>query len=1472
MLTGIEANYPNKDYVGVFSFVYKGATVKNVRVENSTFVGGQNVGAIAGMNAGRIENSVANSDVTANSHAAGGITGVNSGYINCSVNGGNVKTSGMYAGGISGVNTGSISDIYNKGSVSAQTYVGGIVGLNNGTNGNAVVERAFQLGQISGNVKGNVSGDNMNAAIKQCRHIQGSDIKNVSAFNNGGSVSASAARPAYEFKSKAAFSDWTGFDNNFMFVADVNHPILKAEYVKVSGIEFAAGSTIKLRPGEEIRLGERVVPSHASIQKIKLSVETGSEYCELSDGVVKINEDAKVGSYITVAGEAEGAVGIAQIEIIPIRVESVELNSEADRTTVAPGTQLQLFTQVNPINSTVKDIRYTSSNPFADVDVDGVLRVSQDAPVGLEFTVTASSYDNISISDEMTFTVIEAQVKSVEVTNSVFDFKVTGSVDLVGNAVTESITTDEVDFEIISEKTTAQGARIVGRKLYADLPGEICVVARYAGVNSKEVVFTANEEPVTGVEFLNGNSFPVNGALNIIAQALPDYATFRDVTLSIVEDNDVGATLEGNILTAKSTGMVTLKAEAGGKYATMTVYVEPASETIVEVAGISLDVDSYLLTRTLTLVPIVEPSNAQVAVYFEIVSDGGTGVELVDGKLQNAKRPGKIILSAYTSNFRTFVTVEAKKVAVESVYFTSANRFKITRSLKLDVATNPANPTYPYVNYQIISSTANGADVVDGILTAQSVGEIVLRAWVDGVPSGEFKVYAEKEPVTDVRFTSTSKSFKHTESLILEAMALPMQATYKNVEYSIDESGTTAGIDANINGNVLTAKAPGTVTVIMRCDGHDYPVVIAVEKEPVISVSELETKLWSKNKSEKQFRTSGVLELTAHVYPFNATYRGIEVSIFNDGNTGAKFLSSKDADIDRDGAAVMSKEILSGEWDSIYLAAKFEGTITVRIKSLDNPQIYIDQAVTVKEEFVSDIHFGMKRGDAINTAALATEQITSETVVGDKNGVDYYYFDKMYFLSNIYVNGSLSQTFSLSYDVFAYAADTSVDPTYGEEYVLYYYKNKADLDSGNVAKRIEVGSAEDNYLVKQGDKLIAKNKKAKIWLVAVSTHGDKDVSGVMHEVISQAVELTIYPTNISDLKSLRVNVETGVVSGGTAAISDMSGYEVIVESSKINFTKFISTIYTKLWLKLYKYNIDKYKVTLNVVFDRGTADEYKFNVPMTVAVDQDNEVEFQGIQAVPADQLSSIKGGDQYNAIVIFDLSSSARIFRQTIEFDKGVKFMYLYGDSSIQHKNLDFAFNNGDSPVEVTLHNINYEANQGKHAMRVNGSGRLTLNVKGDVTLRGGASRDGSDGWDGSSYIFDAAGGVHGHDANMNWNPFAERPDGQDGKNGKDGKTGRDGKDGENGGNGGFGIRLAIDDNVTPNFDQDSRLQLIGIDGGNGGRGGDGGLGGDGGKKGSGLVLGIPYNGKDGKRGNDGSRGVNGGPGYAGELNSWDY
>ncbi len=1463
LLTGINAYCPNKDNVGVFSFIYKGGVVKNVRVENSTFIGNQNVGAIAGMNAGRIEGAVANSDVTSNTNAAGGVVGANSGYISCSVNSGNVKALGMYAGGISGVNTGNISDIYNKGSVSAQTYVGGIAGLNNGKSSKAVIERAFQVGEVSGNVRGNVSGDNMNAAIKQCRYIQGSDIKAISAFNSGGNIMACIARPAYEFKTKSAFSDWIGFENNFMFLADVNHPILRAEYVKVSGIEFGAGKSIKLRPGDELELGAYVTPSHASVQKIKLDINSGGEFCLLTDGVIKIKNDAQVGSFITVVGEAEGVVGLTQIKIVPIRVESIELMSNDNRETVVPGAQLQLSTKIYPNNASIKDVRYTSSNSLADIDADGVLRVSQDAPVGLIFTVTASSYDNISISDVMTFTVIEAQVKSVDVTNTVTDFKVTGSLNLMGLAVTESLTTDEVEFEIIPEKTTAEGARIVGGKLYADLPGEISVFARYAGANSEPVVFVAKEEPVTSIEFLNNNSFPINQALNIIALALPDYATFRDVTLTLVGGENTGAMLNGNILTAESTGMITIRAEASGVYATITVYAEPASEVDVDVTGISLAKDSYLLTRTLTLVPVIEPSNAQAAVYFEIVSDGGTGVELVNGKLQNAKRPGLILLCAYTSKFRTYVTVEAQKVEVENVYFTNVNRFKITKSLALNVATNPANPTYPEVNYQIISSTANGADISDGILTAQSVGEIVLRAWVDGVPSSEFKVYADKEPVTDVRFTSSSKSFKHTESLILEAMALPMQATYKNVEFHIDESGTTDGIEANINnGNVLTAKAPGVVTVIMSCDGHDYPVIISVDKEPVIGVSELETRLWTKNTLETEFKTSGILELTAYVYPFNATYQNIEISIVNDGGTKARFVNTPDEKINWDNNPVTAKRILAGEKNAIYLAARYANNITVRVKSLDNTEIYSDYNIVVNEEYVSEIYFGMLSDSAINTAKLAQEDISSDMIVGNRNEKDYYYFNKMFFITNqLDENKNLKETYSLTYSVFAYANDRVVEPTFDDEYELYYYKNYDDYQNKNIEKRIKVGSDEDKYLVKQGSKLIANTKKVTLWLIAVSKHGEKNAQGNQVEIVSDPMELTIYPTNIADLKSLAIDETSGIIKGsktGTASIKDMSGYEVTVKSNKINFTKFISTQYTELWLKLYKYSVKSYDVTVDVLFDYGKDDEYRFRIPTE---------NFHGIQSIPKNQVSSnIQGGSQYNAIVIYDFNFNKYTFNNEVEFDNGVKYMYLYGNQAQQHLGINFVFNNV-SPVEITLHDINYVANASKHAIRIKGDGHLTLNVLGNVTIQGGASSNGKNGSDGKSYstIERASSGARGKDGNMNWNPFGDVPSGQDGFDGSKGNKGGDGENGKNGTNGGFAIRLAKDNNITLNIESPSMLKLVGINGGNGGDGGDGGRGQNGGHGGGGgngdvkyaVFAAVPGNGGNG---GNGGRGGNGG------------
>ena len=726
MLSGINAGYDEADYTGVFAFIYSGATVKNVRVEKSRFIGRQNVGAIAGLNAGTIDGSFVNAEIKVSANSGGGIAGANSGLISRCVNAGNIRVANNYAGGISGVNSGNIRDSYNKGSVSATMYAGGIAGINNGDN--AVIERAFQVGTVSANASANIVGDNMRGTVKQCRFVEGAELKNVCAFN-GGKVYSSIARPQSEFNNGRAFNDWQNFEANFTFVSSAKYPILRAEYIEVSQVQFEQGSSAKLKPGESVSLGARVLPDHASAQEVTLNIESGAEYCSLKDGIVYLNDDAEAGEYIIIKGQAEGVTELFTIEIIPIRVEEVRLFSKDGKTTVAPAGEIDFDTTVYPANASIKDVRYITSSPFADIDAYGRMKVSLDAPIGLEITVTASSYDNIGIYDAFVVKVVEAQVKSVEVSNSIKNFKVTQSLALSGVAVTESLSADDVDFEIIEAGTTALGARVVNGALYADMPGDIYVVAKYAEVKSSPVLFVAEEEPVTNVVFRNGNTFSVDSALNLIVEITPQNATYDKVNFSIVGTNNVGAELNGNTLTAKSAGVVTVKAEAlSGVYATQTVYVNSIGDNSVKITDICLEKDSFVISRALTLVPVIEPREAHATVFFEIFSDGGTGVELLDGKLQNAKKEGNIILKAYTSEYQTYISVDALKVEVENVYFANPNRFKVTKGLELVVATNPSNPTYPQVEFEIISSTAAGAEINVKFITLNIYVLRILRS------------------------------------------------------------------------------------------------------------------------------------------------------------------------------------------------------------------------------------------------------------------------------------------------------------------------------------------------------------------------------------------------------------------------------------------------------------------------------------------------------------------------------------------------------------------------------------------------------------------------------------------------------------------------------------------------------------------------------------------------------------------------
>ncbi len=151
-IKNIVVNATDADYIGLFSAIGETGVVKNLKIEECSFLACCYVGAIAGTNAGTISNcSITNVDIQGNTNYAAGICGENTGIVdNCSVSDDVVITvKNGYAGGITALNeevgkitncTVNSSEVIFEESVDRGYYgAGGIAGENLGMMQNCTV-------------------------------------------------------------------------------------------------------------------------------------------------------------------------------------------------------------------------------------------------------------------------------------------------------------------------------------------------------------------------------------------------------------------------------------------------------------------------------------------------------------------------------------------------------------------------------------------------------------------------------------------------------------------------------------------------------------------------------------------------------------------------------------------------------------------------------------------------------------------------------------------------------------------------------------------------------------------------------------------------------------------------------------------------------------------------------------------------------------------------------------------------------------------------------------------------------------------------------------------------------------------------------------------------------------------------------------------------------------------------------------
>jgi PGF-CTERM protein len=145
VVTGLEITDGESERVGLFGKIGRGGVVKDVSLRGVSIVGGQDVGGLAGSNAGTVRGSTVSGSVEGK-EKVGGLAGRNIGEINGSSSTASVSGD-LHLGGLVGRNVGEIRRSYAEGEVRGGSNAGGLVGYNLGS-----VSRSYATGDAEGDV------------------------------------------------------------------------------------------------------------------------------------------------------------------------------------------------------------------------------------------------------------------------------------------------------------------------------------------------------------------------------------------------------------------------------------------------------------------------------------------------------------------------------------------------------------------------------------------------------------------------------------------------------------------------------------------------------------------------------------------------------------------------------------------------------------------------------------------------------------------------------------------------------------------------------------------------------------------------------------------------------------------------------------------------------------------------------------------------------------------------------------------------------------------------------------------------------------------------------------------------------------------------------------------------------------------------------------------------------------------------
>lgn len=536
---------------------------------------------------------------------------------------------------------------------------------------------------------------------------------------------------------------------------------------------------------------------------------------------------------------------IIQVPIDTLKIKNRNFDELGERTRLNQGQSMSLIATAEPADATVLNkiqILKDVGNEYVTIDDSGVLHVSENAPIGYEFRISAR-YDNLN-SKNYRFVVDKIATESVRLFEQNDNYETAPNGQLLLKTAVEpaNATFFAPEFSIVSgaEWATIEYTGLLTVNENAPIGAAISVCVTVDGVKSNTVTFRipAKKIEVTaptanvnagGKLVLGYKLYPTDNSIlsvNFRFAEGAEYATINNGILSV--NNDIGIS-DARIAVVAEIGDIVSKPF----YVDIKVPVERVELYTHMTSNGNVELGSSILLGATVYPEYATNRNIEYSMDKPHLGRIENGLLTV---ASDESYIGEIIEIVATADgvVSNILRIRITKISVLAVEFENENlncSVSVGGSMALRAYTLPANATDGAISYRI-SSGMDLASIDGNILKVSEKaplgGVIQITASADGVDSIEYltvtvvKVAVERVEISvdgDVNKISPMSKVKVT------ATAYPENATEKLITYSIVGEGRNYAYIDSVSGELtvnpaqLIVRGDIVVEVIAYADG-----------------------------------------------------------------------------------------------------------------------------------------------------------------------------------------------------------------------------------------------------------------------------------------------------------------------------------------------------------------------------------------------------------------------------------------------------------------------------------------------------------------------------------------------------------------------------------------------------------------------------------------------------------------------------